>query len=303
MAAGFAPGTNQHNIPELFHTGKHISIDDLKMRDDIRRNEEVQRYLSKTVPDYPTPVEFHVTEVSHVTNMGSVQKIFNSGGFIGHDPNSLSWWSLKINEADIQAAEERYLESEGLTTDHQPFLSQFTTSPAFDNETSRYGNFRFTFPLTELMEAYKQQMCDGQEPVLRVYGTKLFKKKIEYIILVHSPQASSLPELTSSPCVDYDGNRIVWRAQAICETHNFQLLKIGNQAVIQQLQRNNAEFYVWDQVSLVFYTSKVLSFPKRKLKDIYTYCKLPVDTKLNLSKDKNRSCDEADKFIKSLPDE
>lgn len=81
----------------------------MKMRDDIEN--QVQKYLSKDIPDYPTPVEFHITELTHVTNKTSLQKIWDSEGFMGFEPDSLSWWSLKINEEDIRAAEERFLES------------------------------------------------------------------------------------------------------------------------------------------------------------------------------------------------
>ncbi|RXN35003.1 deoxynucleoside triphosphate triphosphohydrolase SAMHD1-like protein [Labeo rohita] len=293
---GFRPGTNQHNIPELFLGGEHISIQDLKKRDDIKQEQQVQKYLSKDVPEYPTPVEFHVTEVSHVTNMSSVQKIWNSGGFMGRDSKLLSWWSLKINEADIRAAEKRFLESKGLTAP-QPFLSRFTTSPAFDNKISRYGNFRFTFPLAELMEAYKQQMCDGEEPVLRVYGTKLFKQKIEYIILVHSPKLlefSHLPELASSPCVGYDGHRIIWRAQAICETHNIQLLKNGNQALIQELEKK--EFYVWDQgyVDSPAVFSAAVQRTLAKMTDLpSTVCVLQYADDLIISSETREDCEKA----------
>ncbi len=46
------------------------------------------------------------------------------------------------------------------------------------------------------MEAYKQQKCDGQEPVLRVFGTKLFKQEIEYVVLVHIPHVMSSSEIS-----------------------------------------------------------------------------------------------------------
>lgn len=63
------------------------------------------------------------------------------------------------------------------------------------------------------MEAYKKQMCEDEEPVLRVYGTKLFKQEIEYVVLVHSPQFnekfSRYPLLASSPLVSYEGNQII----------------------------------------------------------------------------------------------
>ncbi|RXN14309.1 hypothetical protein ROHU_028791 [Labeo rohita] len=257
----FRARINRRRIRELFLDGEYISIQDLKDRDDIRLEQKVQKYLSKDISDYPSPVEFHITEVAHVTNKTSLEDIWESEGFMGLNRESLSWWSLKINEVDIRAAEERFLEklfpdiTKEEKTAHPPFLSEFTTSPLFLNETSRYGNFRFTFPLTELMEAYKKQKCEGQEPILRIYETKLFKQEIEYVVLVHSPEFNEMfvqfPLLTSSPLVAYDGHQIIWKAQAICETHNFRLAICGNKAVAQS--KYPFQFYVWDQLNFSEY--------------------------------------------------
>ncbi|XP_067298514.1 uncharacterized protein [Pseudorasbora parva] len=309
-ATGFRGRWNERNVYELFLEGQHVNIQDLKTRDDIKEEQQVQRYLSKDIKDYPTPVEFHITQLTHITNKTRLPEIWRSGGFKGLDTKSFSWWSLKINEAEIRAAEERYLESifQHRTREdraaQQPFLSHFTTSPAFINKTSRYGNFRFTFPLTELMEAYKKQMCEGEEPVLRVYGTKLFKQEIEYVVLVHSPQFdekfSKNPPLTSSPLVSYDGSQIIWRAQAICETHNLQLAIHGNTAITQHMYTH--QFYVWDHVSLVFHVSGVLTFPKGKLKANLSCCEMAERVPLS----NGENCiflNEAEKLIESLPDD
>ncbi|RXN09767.1 hypothetical protein ROHU_029470 [Labeo rohita] len=195
--------------------------------------------------------------------------------------------------------------SEAERAAQSPFLSTFTTSPAF-SETSRYGNFRFTFPLTELMEAYKNQKCDGQEPVLRVFGTRLFKQEIEYVVLVHSPQSDEqfrdIPLLTStsSPVVAYDRHQITWKAQAICETHHFQLETSGKTVEIQN--KHPFQFYVWDHVSFVFHTKGMLTFPKKKLKASLS-C-LDLDPKVNLSCGENCSSLEAAKsFLKTLVDD
>ncbi|CAM4455712.1 unnamed protein product [Leuciscus chuanchicus] len=304
----FRESWNKRRALELYLEGEHVNIQNLKMRDDIRQTNVVQKYLSKDITDYPTPVEFHITELTHVTNKTRLQKIWDSEGFMGFG----TWWSLKISEADIRAAEERFLEwrfpdrSKEEIAAQQPFLSKFTTSPAFINESSRYGNFRFTFPLTELMEAYKKQMCEDEEPVLRVYETKLFKQEIEYVVLVHSPEFnekfSKYPLLTSSPLVSYEGNQIIWRAQAICETHNYQLEIHGKTAVTQNMYPY--QYYVWDQLSLVFHINKgeVLTFPQRKIKASLSCCE--ADKNVNLSNGENcSSIEEAEKFLESLQDD
>ncbi|KAK7161020.1 hypothetical protein R3I94_003861 [Phoxinus phoxinus] len=303
---GFSASINVRNKQELYLEGKHIILQDLKLRDDLKQ-EKMFTYLSKNIPDYPTPVEFHITELAHVTKKTNLQKIWDSEGFKGLDEDSLLWWSLKINEADIRAAERWYLKSsiqdisEEEIAAQQPFLSKFTTSPAFINETSCYGNFAFTFPLTELMEAYKKQMCEDEEPVLRVYGTKLFKKLIEYVVLVHSPRFnetfSKHPLLASSPLVVYEGNQIIWRAQAICELHNCQLEIHGKTADTQTM--DPVEFYVWDHVTLAFHVNKdeVLTFPKTRLKPSLSCCK--IESK-ELANGGISDLNEATAFLESL---
>ncbi|XP_051742614.1 uncharacterized protein LOC127508564 [Ctenopharyngodon idella] len=300
---------NSRGSEEILLQQQHISIDDLKQTDEIKQEDIYKKYISKKyIPDYPTPVEFHITEVAHATNKTGLPQILNSEGFKGLDEDSFSWWSLKINEADIRAAEERFLESlfpertEEESAAQQPFLSKFTTSPAFNNENSHYSNFCFTFLLTELMEAYKKQMCEGEEPVLRVYGTKLFNKLIEYVVLVHSPQNnekfSQYPLLTSSPLISYDGNQIIWRAQAICRNHKYQQVINGNQAFFQKLEIKDSEYYVWDQVSLAFQVKEVLTFPKERLKP--SACEIFTKPKLNRSNEEKLSREEAEEYLKTF---
>ncbi|XP_056310974.1 uncharacterized protein LOC130222424 [Danio aesculapii] len=212
--ANFREGLNARNKYESIFEGEHVPIYSLKMRID-KEGKPMSSYIHKNIPLYPNPVEFHITEVAHVTNKTSLLKIWDSEGFKDLE-HSFSWWSLKINYMDIREAEERYLERlfPNRSNDEKdvqlPFLNRFTTSPLFKGHLSRYGNFCFTFPLSELMEAYKQQSCEGEEPVLRVYQTKVFKQEIEYVVLVHSPQFNEKFKdffpLRYSPFVDYDGH-------------------------------------------------------------------------------------------------
>ncbi|XP_067260801.1 uncharacterized protein [Chanodichthys erythropterus] len=300
---------NSRGSEEILLQQQHISIDHLKQTDEIQEEDIYKKYISKKdIPDYPTPVEFHITEVAHATNKTGLPQILNSEGFKGLDEDLFSWWSLKINEADIRAAEERFLKSlfpertEEERSAQQPFLSNFTTSPAFNNEISHYSNFCFTLLLTELMEAYKKQMCEGEEPVLRVYGTKLFNKLIEYVVLIHSPQNnenfSKYPLLTSSPLVSYDGNQIIWRAQAICRNHQYQQVINGNQAFFRKLEIKDSEYYVWDQVSLAFHVKDVLTFPKERLKP--STCEIFTKTKLKRSNEEKLSREEAEEYLKTF---
>ncbi|GAA6082779.1 uncharacterized protein LOC125138349 [Tachysurus ichikawai] len=141
------------------------------------------RYLKKLkkIPPYPCPVEFWVSDVAHVTDKTGFMGIMESEQF--RPPNSeFSWWDLKIKEEEIRAAETGYMETNEAQElkEQKPFLEKFTTSPLFQLEKSRYGNYHFTFPLTDLMQWYKEQNCGGEEPVLRVYETITYKQEIVY---------------------------------------------------------------------------------------------------------------------------
>nr|XP_046190856.1 uncharacterized protein LOC124019522 isoform X3 [Oncorhynchus gorbuscha] len=160
-------------------------------------------------------------------------------------------------------AERRYLEkifpdrTPEQRQKQQPFLSKFTTSPAFRKE-SRFGNFRFTFSLSDLLMMYSQQICDGKQPVLRVYETVVYKQEIMYTVLVHSPdnkEFEKYPVLGDGSddalCAYMRGN-IVWRAQAMSKTHDFGLaIDEVNQNVGTEGGGN--AWYMWDHVTLAFH--------------------------------------------------
>ncbi|XP_065121008.1 uncharacterized protein [Paramisgurnus dabryanus] len=313
----FSVGVSSYGGEEVSHDG-HINIQDLtimieenasQIRNDflqINRNYNLRilDYLSKEIPDYPTPVEFHISEVTHVTNKHGFQEILNSEGFKAREykDDTFSWWSLKINEENINEAEERYLEemfpdrTQEQRENQETFLNKFTTSPAFDIQKSRYGNFRFTFPLNELMEAYKNQKCGVKDPVLRAYKTTFYKQEIMYVVLIHSPEDNEkfekFPEIESSLLFDYNNDTIIWKAQAICENHEYQLL-LDEENRIAETEHIINQFYVWDHVALAFHFNGVLHFPKEKLKESITCCE--IDT-INLSRSERLSLEEAEEI-------
>lgn len=124
-------------------------------------------YLGKkNIPYYPECV-FNAPKVCHVTNKSGLQGILEDGGFRGKD--SFLWWSLSVNDDTAVKIHE----SQGNGPQHWqrldqvPLLKEFTTSPTFQSE-SRYGNFRFTFNLRELLNIYSKQCCRRTAPILRV---------------------------------------------------------------------------------------------------------------------------------------
>ncbi|XP_047677824.1 uncharacterized protein LOC125146078 [Tachysurus fulvidraco] len=260
-----------------FITGHHLSLCRLT-RKVVTPQHPMMKYLMKKIPPYPSPVKFCVSDVAHVTEETGFKGILKSEQFRPNN-SEFSWWDLKINKEEIRAAEKRYVKKNFSNTaqdlnEQKPFLEKFTTSPLFQLEKSRYGNYRFTFSLTDLMQWYKEQNCGGKKPVLRMCETITYKQKIVYAVLIHSPEDNKrfgeYPLLEASEWVRYQDGKINWKAQAICETHRYQL-------VSGEVQRLNTHlFYVWDQVSLVFHLPKpkALKIPTERLIEALEACKL-----------------------------
>ncbi len=149
------------------------------------------------------------------------------------------------------------------------------------------------------METYKKQKCEGQEPVSGSMGPNFSVRRLSMLFLFTALSliGSSVSFHCSSPAhgllmMDI---KIIWKAQAICETHNFQLVIRENTAVTEPMYSH--QFYVWDHVSLVFHTKDVLTVPKRKLKASLSCCELDED--VDLSNGENfSSLDEAGNSLK-----
>ncbi|XP_053538912.1 uncharacterized protein LOC128633613 [Ictalurus punctatus] len=297
---------NARKKTERFITGKHCSLEELKEQMPRQRpQDDMVRYLIKEIPPYPTPAEFWVSDVAHVTEDSGFMGILKSDEFSA-GAEDFSWWGLKVNEEEIKAAERRYMESNfpkqaPELNQQEPFLEKFTTSPAFQPEKSRYGSYRFTFPLTDLMQWYKEQNCGGEEPVLRVHETVTYKQEIMYTVLIHSPEDNirfqEYPFLEENELVRYQDGKIIWKAQAICKTHRCQF-------VLGKVQELPEIYYVWDQVSLVFHlpNCKTMKIPRERLIKALETCK-PAD--INLSwyegpKDKEARFSEAKMKVSEL---
>ncbi|XP_045561405.1 uncharacterized protein [Salmo salar] len=259
---------NDRGVQEIFSSGEHKNITTLKQEKRLLEETGIDRYLSKYIAPYPEAPEFHLSKVAHVTTKRGLDGILKSGGFKGGE-RSFLWCNLPVDDDDINAAERRYLEKifPDRTPEQrqmqQPFLSKFTTSPAF-RKASRFGNFRFTFSLSDLLMMYRQQICGGEEPVLRVYETVVYKQEIMYTVLVHCPDNKEFEKYPvlgdgsdgsdgsdDAVCAYMRGN-IVWRAQAMSKTHAFGLaIDEVNQNV--GTEGGGYAWYMWDHVTLAFH--------------------------------------------------
>ena len=120
------------------------------------------------------------------------------------------------------------------------------------------GNFRFTFPLADVMKEYSTQFCGGAHPVLRVYETVIYRQEVMYVVVIHSPDVhdyDDYPELGDNDegvCAYKDGE-IIWHAQAISETHSYRMTENTVEKQVEAVKYGDYEFYVWDHVSLVFH--------------------------------------------------
>ncbi|MED6293893.1 hypothetical protein CHARACLAT_015229 [Characodon lateralis] len=289
---------NRRGYDEYFVESQHLKLEDLKANAKFLKNIYLEKSNANTteitvedtffIPKYPEP-EFHVSLLKHETTKKGLRGIHTDGGF--RDPNgkkeeeSLIWWSLAVGPEEINDAETRLLEKTfpGVKvedSEQQKFLWKFATSPAF-LETSRLGSFRFTFPLKEVLTAYRDQICSGAEPVMRVYKTVLYKQEVMYVVLVHSPESnetfSEYPLLKDDPnavCVYRDG-RLIWRSEAMCETHWYELNIREDRNQMEARRLPNHQFYVWDHVAVALHvenTEKVLKFDVNKLRQNLKYC-------------------------------
>ncbi|XP_036374242.1 uncharacterized protein LOC118770588 [Megalops cyprinoides] len=272
--------TNRRRHKENYITGKHATIQ--TVINELGSNQYLDKFGS--IPAYPQPVEFHVTKVKHVTGNTGVYGIMEKGGFLpGQDKRGLSWWSLEVEDDDITAAEERFLQSlfpnrtEAQAEKQKPFLKEFTTSPAF-LKSSRYGNFKFTFGLKELLHEYSRQMCNGEKPILRVYETLFYKQEIVHSVIAHSPDTHDFDQFQ----IFQDGGRafedgiIVWRPEAMSETHRYELITKKEENTVEAMNVWHPQFYVWDHLTLAFHCNprRLLHFGKEKLADSLSACEI-----------------------------
>ncbi|KAM4624377.1 uncharacterized protein ACJ7VT_005230 [Polymixia lowei] len=260
---------NRRGFTESFVKAKHLKLADLKEKAKDTGNQYI---FKENIPLYPRP-EFHVSHLRHDTDLDGVFGIHMDLAFrtredteeAGSLDSELMWWSLSVGPEEMESAEERLLEetypdrTEEQAREQRSFLHRFATSPAF-LETSRLGSFRFTFPLQDLLELYRQGYGGG-EPILRVFETVLYKQEVMYTVLVHSHFYNTLfkdyPLLTDSPdgvCAYKDGH-FIWRPEAMCETHSFELIKKPNQNqfAAHLISESKRQYYVWDHVAIAFH--------------------------------------------------
>ncbi|XP_029101843.1 uncharacterized protein LOC114909127 [Scleropages formosus] len=256
---------NNRGYKETVFEKEHVSLDDLKYK--CFEN----KYIRKNVPLLSIPVEFHVPKVTHVTDRRGLDGIIENGGFqvrCNGDPRAgkgydFLWWSLFIGGQDIARAERRFLEERfpnrtpAQASDQEPFLHRLATSVAFQ-EGSRFGNFKFTFQLSDLLHEYSDQFCNGRKPTLRVFETVVYRQEILYSVVVHHPHVYLFDEYplledSSDSICALRGYHFIWRAQAISDTYKFFVTEDDRYNVVSIEEMPREEYYVWQNVALAFH--------------------------------------------------
>ncbi|XP_040191723.1 uncharacterized protein LOC120924769 isoform X2 [Rana temporaria] len=177
--------------------------------------------------------EFPVRRLQHVTGKSSMDGIYDEERFkttmrdIRPEFRDLLFWSAEIAPEDIrEARKESCKEAKEVLPSWmakkygKKIKSQFANSPAFDKSASRYGNFKFSLPLSDLLSLYRTQHCGGEKPRLRILGTDLYKQEITHYILVHSPDRShQFRNLSNVPTVQHGfiylkDKTVYWRPES-----------------------------------------------------------------------------------------
>ncbi|XP_078786679.1 uncharacterized protein LOC144983625 isoform X2 [Oryzias latipes] len=266
--------TNRRKYPENYVEKRHLKLPELK--EAAEGCNLSNSYIYKdNIPAYPQP-KFQVSFLKHDTSSVGLEGIRQDEGFRNPYGGSMLWWSLHVRQEDVEAAERRLMEETYPNMNGQIDLPKFATSLAFSSK-SRLGNFRFSFPLDEVLQAYSQQFCAGGQPVMRVFETVLYKQEIMYSVLVHSPngpedfsQYPLLAEDQNAVCFFKDG-RFIWRSEAMCGTHRFKLIQHDNNLTVEGIPDY---YYVWDNVAIAFHVGQtVLKFDVNQLRQNLKSCK------------------------------
>lgn len=152
-------------------------------------------------------VQFPITEVQHVTTEECMSDILESQCFRARNKRfpDLSFWSVHIPTDDVdstfeeayQSMQKKDFDSKFLSMYRNDITDQFANSPVFKNSESRYGNFMFSFSLSDLLAFYKTQHCGDEDPVFKYLGTDLFKKEIT--LLSTAPTVINLMTFNKCP--------------------------------------------------------------------------------------------------------
>ncbi|KAM4048757.1 uncharacterized protein ACNLHF_028361 [Anomaloglossus baeobatrachus] len=225
---GYFRGKKLLSVSEIYHSllSRRLHDSGEKMRSSI---ENIRSDLFLDLP-----VEFPVTGLQHATTLSSMKMIVRerslmAGSSFRREFQDFSFWGADISPTNIEKAQEdaeNYIQEKAPQShEYQDKIrKQFASSPAFNKSASRYGNFRFSFNLPDLLSLYKDQFCRGEKPEMSILGTDIYKQEIAHYIVVHSPHTKrfkDLPRVPSLqtrceplPFVYWMGDTLYWRPES-----------------------------------------------------------------------------------------
>lgn len=197
-----------------------------------------------------------INNLAHFTSKGNATRIIASGGVKGRmkkideDENgddiraSLSWWSPKFTEEDINLVRNTLDKAirpfYGDDDDQESLRNQFAESDAFKPKGWRYGDVFFEYGIDELCRLYKDYRAIGKEKKIqfKILGTYVYKQEIMYAVLVCSDEDKQFADYP----VAHSNLNWVWRPQA-------------TSSKIVRLDRfhQRPQFRRWENVAFAFY--------------------------------------------------
>ncbi|CAH2299150.1 Hypothetical predicted protein [Pelobates cultripes] len=317
--------------PGYFKKGKLLSIDEVSACLEFKEHlndarENMKFYISNVKTDqfFKLNIEFPITKLRHVTTEDCMRCIVQEqyigiGNNIKPEPlKDLSCWSAEFPPKEELPYEQAFEKVQRIvpTWDAEPFQEeikdQFASSPAFDNSSSRYGNFVFSFPLSDLLKAYKSQHCQNGDPQLKVLGTAMYSQEIAHMVIVHSPDTDRYDKLPMVQTVsstaeslpffyrkEEDGE-LYWRPESTSGGLRVTISEGGEIYTCPLNKTRTGKFCVWNHLIVAFHLpdSKYLVIPEKQLLENLSACEpaMPYlkDPRTNLSKA------EAEEIIKEL---
>lgn len=349
-----AENAEYHYEPKRFLS--HAEVRDKKNKNE-REKEKEKEEKEKRIYFYLKNVERHhfehmqvripVYNVKHVTTKRGLDGILDEEGFrivddterennskcipkTSPDFQELLYWSADITSEDLKKARQQAYEKVRrviVPSDAGMFSGdlkeQFGNSPAFKESVSRYGNFRFSFRLCDLLSWYKDQHCGDGEPQMKILGTELFKQEIAHYIVVHSPDTDKfdgfpeVPAVQGSsdplPFVYWRNGTLYWRPESTSDPLKVIVTEDGNVRKecfepCRDFTRDgtcshidNGIYSVWNHLVLAFHLPNGhLKIPKEKLLKNLTAC--DADEKNYLKRNPLHK-KEAEKIVQDLREE
>ncbi|XP_077334497.1 uncharacterized protein LOC143975817 [Lithobates pipiens] len=324
-----------------FVEGRHLSIADIfnsLTEKSTGLNESGKKMLETLKNMKPHTFEhlqqeFEVRHLQHVTDKSSMDGIYDEERFKATRQafrtkyRDLVFWSADITLKDIMEARKESFEkakkalpSWVAEQSKRKIKAQFANSPAFDKSASRYGNFKFSFHLSDLLSLYQAQHCGGEEPQLKILGTDLYKQEITHYILVHSPDQShqfrNLKNIRTvrNGFVDLRDEKMYWRPESTSISLKVKIPDYPGQKTCRppcQFQKKNGYCMhqkkkyeapsVWNNLVFAFHLSNnnnSLTIQKDKLLKSLKACKI-ADSAL-ISKDKQLEVEDAKNIIQEM---